>query len=381
MDATRVDFNNQWVAINIANDVKADGHDLNANWRCRDEIFNCQNEVKTLLKFQRFDDDYETTAKVRPEAWQRAERGELARAPVSLSPKQMCDKESCWQCRPARPRERALRPPHFQSRWWNCCLISTTQTLPFTFTTIMTYSEERVWAETGRQAMILNSDQVQKTIKIRARRPCGSDPGTETRIWLKREEVSKQTRLANMAWVTGWGCLQIIGCGNFGLVFKVRVRAATQPSKRQSLALKVIRVKRRESRELSLLKTLNHPNVVKLHLYSFNFYSYFDEESQKVSKELCCNLFFDFMPTTLYDLLRKPSSGLQPSNIRGYFQQLLLALEYLHQDLEIIHRDVKPTNLLICPVKSVLKICDFGSAIRSKDLEASSTSCHYICSR
>ena len=45
--------------------------------------------------------------------------------------------------------------------------------------------------------------------------------------------------------------------------------------------------------------------------------------------------------------------------MRRYFSQLVLALEYCHNELGIIHRDIKPDNLLIDANNNV-KLSDFG---------------------
>jgi serine/threonine protein kinase len=45
---------------------------------------------------------------------------------------------------------------------------------------------------------------------------------------------------------------------------------------------------------------------------------------------------------------------------------------------EIIHRDIKPQNLLVDPTCHILKVCDFGSAKKFKGDEKSTS---YISSR
>jgi len=56
--------------------------------------------------------------------------------------------------------------------------------------------------------------------------------------------------------------------------------------------------------------------------------------------------------------VKKPQ-GLPEDTMRKYFSQLVLALEYCHNELGIIHRDIKPDNLLIDENDNV-KLADFG---------------------
>ena len=53
------------------------------------------------------------------------------------------------------------------------------------------------------------------------------------------------------------------------------------------------------------------------------------------------------------------------------------SLAYIH-GINICHRDIKPTNVLIDPRCHLLKLCDFGSA---KKLVKGEPNISYICSR
>lgn len=72
-------------------------------------------------------------------------------------------------------------------------------------------------------------------------------------------------------------------------------------------------------------------------------------------------LIFEYFERNLLNLIEKHEHGLEPSLIAALFYKIIKCLQYLHSK-NIIHRDVKPENILLSADHSVLKICDFGFA-------------------
>jgi eukaryotic-like serine/threonine-protein kinase len=97
--------------------------------------------------------------------------------------------------------------------------------------------------------------------------------------------------------------------------------------------------------EYHTLVELHHPNIIRVYDYGL------DENAQP----------FFTMPLLegAQDIL-KASRTLKPEGKLDLLRQLLDALAYLHQH-GIIHRDVKPANILV--VGGVVKLLDFGLAI------------------
>lgn len=103
-------------------------------------------------------------------------------------------------------------------------------------------------------------------------------------------------------------------------------------------------------REIKLLRTLHHRNVIELLDVLYN------EEKQKMY------LIMEYCVGGLQEMLDSvpPERKLPMHQAHDYFVQLLDGLEYLH-GRGIIHKDIKPGNLLLT-LDHTLKISDYGVA-------------------
>lgn len=125
-------------------------------------------------------------------------------------------------------------------------------------------------------------------------------------------------------------------------------------------------------RELEILRTVSHPNVVCL--------KYFFDKRNSDDGKVYQNLVMECLPSNLQSEIkyyRQSKYTIPYPHMKAYTFQLTRAMHYLH-GLNISHRDIKPSNILVDPRTVSLKICDFGSA---KQLEPDQPSVSYICSR
>jgi cyclin-dependent kinase len=142
--------------------------------------------------------------------------------------------------------------------------------------------------------------------------------------------------------------LEKIGEGTYGVVYKAKDRITNE-----IVALKKIRLEAEDEgipstaiREISLLKELQHPNIVRLY--------------DVVHTERKLTLVFEYLDQDLKKYLDVCVSGLEISILKSFLYQLLNGVAYCH-DHRVLHRDLKPQNLLINR-EGELKLADFGLA-------------------
>ena len=140
-----------------------------------------------------------------------------------------------------------------------------------------------------------------------------------------------------------------LGEGTYGVVYRAKDQKG-----QEIYALKKIRLQAEEEgipstaiREISLLKELAHVNIVKLYEVLHN------------PKKL--TLVFEYVEQDLKKVIDKTNGkGLDMPLVKSYLYQLLRGVDHIHKN-KVLHRDLKPQNLLITK-DDIVKIADFGLA-------------------
>ncbi|XP_042039274.1 shaggy-related protein kinase eta-like [Salvia splendens] len=161
---------------------------------------------------------------------------------------------------------------------------------------------------------------------------------------------------------------RVVGTGSFGIVFQAKCIETGE-----TVAIKkVLQDRRYKNRELQLMRTMDHPNVVSLK------HCFFSTTSQN---ELFLNLVMEYVPESMFRVLKHYSDAnhkMPLIYVKLYTYQIFRGLAYMHSVAGVCHRDLKPQNVLVDPATHQVKICDFGSA---KVLVRGEANISYICSR
>ena len=145
-----------------------------------------------------------------------------------------------------------------------------------------------------------------------------------------------------------------LGEGTYGCVYKV-----LQKTTSFLRAVKAIKRKNVDSKsfsnEIAVLKTLDHPNIIKL------FECYYDNNYYYMVEEYCSGGdLFDYIQKQKFFSERKAAI---------IFKQLISAINHLHKK-NIVHRDLKPENIVFIQTNKkddiFIKIIDFGTSISFK---------------
>lgn len=143
---------------------------------------------------------------------------------------------------------------------------------------------------------------------------------------------------------------KVLGDGTYGSVLRAQNKQTNE-----WVAIKKMKQKHysweecMKLREISSLRKLIHPNIVKL------------KEVIRENDEL--HLVFEFMNANLYEFMKARTKMLPESKVRNIMFQTLQALHHVHKH-GYFHRDMKPENLLVTESgpELIVKLADFGLA-------------------
>jgi len=142
--------------------------------------------------------------------------------------------------------------------------------------------------------------------------------------------------------------LEMIGEGTYGSVYKASCRKTGE-----TVAIKKIRILYEDDgvpstalREITLLREMEHPNVIQL--------------KTVYSSRTALNLVFECLDMDLRVYLKK-HGPMQGSLLRKAAYQCFRGIEYCHSR-RVLHRDLKPHNVLIDVKTMRLVLADFGLA-------------------
>lgn len=217
----------------------------------------------------------------------------------------------------------------------------------------------------GASSMITTTEENKKKLKkINSRKSSGS---FSFRLGFSRRHVDAEQNAAGWpSWLTaaaaeaihGWVPLRAdsfqkldkIGQGTYSSVFRAR-----EVESGRVFALKKVRFDNYQpesirfmAREITILRRLDHPNIMKL--------------EGIITSRLSSSIYlvFEYMEHDLAGLVSHPDVMFTDSQLKCYMRQLLSGLEHCHIR-GIMHRDIKVSNILLNN-EGVLKIGDFGLA-------------------
>ncbi len=144
--------------------------------------------------------------------------------------------------------------------------------------------------------------------------------------------------------------LQLLGSGAFAEIYlgehlQLGNQVAIKIPRSASLSSNELR---RFSREARILASLNHPNIIQILEFNTDGSTPF--------------IIMEYAPYGTVNNLHRKGTMLPLTTVISYVKQIASALQYIH-DKDIIHRDVKPSHILVRR-KDELLLTGFGIATR-----------------
>ncbi|KAH9888823.1 kinase-like domain-containing protein [Cubamyces lactineus] len=144
-----------------------------------------------------------------------------------------------------------------------------------------------------------------------------------------------------------WKLIRELGSGAYGFVISAADEISGEPVaiKMVTRALEKVALAKRVLREITLLRHFAHENITGL----------IDVDCTPDLSEIY--IFMEPMEADLHQII-KSGQPLTNEHVQYFVYQVLRGMKYIHS-ASVVHRDLKPGNLLV-NADCELKICDFG---------------------
>ncbi|CAL1714731.1 unnamed protein product [Somion occarium] len=144
-----------------------------------------------------------------------------------------------------------------------------------------------------------------------------------------------------------WKLIREMGSGAYGYVISAVDEISGEPVaiKMVTRVFEKVQLAKRALREITLLRHFSHENITGL----------IDVDCSPNLEEIY--IFMEPMEADLHQII-KSGQKLSNEHVQYFVYQILRGLKYIHS-ASVVHRDLKPGNLLV-NADCELKICDFG---------------------
>jgi len=144
-----------------------------------------------------------------------------------------------------------------------------------------------------------------------------------------------------------WKLIREMGSGAYGFVISAADEISGEPVaiKMVTRVFEKVQLAKRALREITLLRHFSHENITGL----------IDVDCSPNLDEIY--IFMEPMEADLHQII-KSGQSLTNEHVQYFVYQILRGLKYIHS-ASVVHRDLKPGNLLV-NADCELKICDFG---------------------